>query len=240
MRWAMTVNFITLKWGTKYGPEYVNRLFWAIKGKYNGKYRFVCYTDDATGLDKSIIVKDINELPNFNSVIFTIVKIDLFVHFPYKGPRVLLDLDLLILKDLRPYFDEYQFKEPRLGYCRWQEPDRIFHSYHRGDCYVNSSFVTWKDDQFKYVYDTYMENKEVIDMKFKSFDKFMFYFCELNFHPKKIMYSYNFGAEYPDKVEPEKLYDEFYITIFNTSGINEGKEIHETTGWARDYWESSF
>jgi hypothetical protein len=88
--------------------------------------------------------------------------------------------------------------------------------------------------------DTYMENKEVVDMKFRSFDKFMFYFCELNFHPKKIMYSYNFGAEYPDKVEPEKLYDDFYIAIFNTSGINEGKEIHETTGWARDYWESSF
>ena len=234
----MVVNFITLKWGTKYGPEYVNRLFWSIRATYSDKFRFVCYTDDAEGLDKEIIVRDINELPNFSSNIFTIAKIDLFVYFPYKGPRVLLDLDLLVLKDLKQYFDEYQFSEPRLGYCLWQEPDRIFHSYHRGDCYVNSSFVTWKDDQFKYVYDTYMENKQLVDMKFRSFDKFMFYFCELNFHPRGIMYSYNFGAEYPDMMESEKLYDDYYITIFNTSGINEGKEIHETNDWARHYWES--
>jgi len=232
----MVVKFITLKWGTKYGPEYVNRLYRSIKNTYSGPFEFYCFTDDYTDIDKECKLKSIDLLPSYNSNVFTIAKIDLFARLPFKGPYVLLDLDVLILKDLKSYFDEYRFKEPRLGYCYWSDPNRIYESYHKGDCYVNSSFVTWNSDQFKYVYDTYYQNKKIIDYKFRSFDKFMFYFCDLKYHPKGIMYSYNFGSEYPDDLEKYKLRDQ-YIAIFNTSGTNGGLELHECEGWARSRFD---
>ncbi len=39
-----------MKWGTKYGPEYVDRLYGMVRRHLSGPLRFVCLTDDATGV----------------------------------------------------------------------------------------------------------------------------------------------------------------------------------------------
>ena len=39
-----------MKWGTKYGPEYVNRLYGMVRRHLRGDFRFVCFTDDVTGI----------------------------------------------------------------------------------------------------------------------------------------------------------------------------------------------
>jgi hypothetical protein len=41
---------LCMKWGTKYGPEYVNRLYAMVRRNLTGDFRFVCLTDDASGL----------------------------------------------------------------------------------------------------------------------------------------------------------------------------------------------
>ncbi len=41
---------ICMKWGTKYGPEYVDRLYGMVRRHLTGPLRFVCLTDDATGV----------------------------------------------------------------------------------------------------------------------------------------------------------------------------------------------
>jgi len=231
------VKFITLKWGTKYGPEYVNRLYNSIKKTYSGPFEFYCFTDDSEGLLCSTI--DIATLPNHGSKVFTAAKLDLFNGLPFKGPYVLLDLDILILKDLRPYFDEYQFSEPRFIKCRWQPPERIYESYYRGDCYVNSSFVTWDGDQLSWVRDRLEKIKDVVMYKIPSFDKFLFYTSrkQLTFHPDSIVYAYSFGSVWPD-VEPSVYRPEYFISIFNTSHKS-GVELDEAEGWARDMWVSN-
>ena len=43
----MSVNVITIKWGKRYGPEYVNRLYGSVKRNLSREFRFVCFTDDA-------------------------------------------------------------------------------------------------------------------------------------------------------------------------------------------------
>jgi hypothetical protein len=187
----MLVKFITLKWGNKYGPEYVNRLYNNIKQTYSGEFEFHCFTDSAVKLDQQIITHDISTLPHFDSKVFTIVKIDLFKHMPFEGPYALLDLDCLILKDLKPYFDEYQFNEPRYIYNYWSDEKRALSTHHRGDCFINSSFLTWTGKQFEWLYDMFEKNKNIINLKFQSFDKFVYY-CALNklkFHPDNIVYS---------------------------------------------------
>lgn len=231
-----TVNFICLKWGTKYGPEYVNRLKNSIAQTYSGSFNFYCFTDDPDGVECETI--DIHTLSHFSSKVFTVCKLDLFNELPFQGPCVLLDLDILILKDLKPYFDEYGFREPRFIKCMWQETERIYESYYRGDCYVNSSFVTWRRDQLKWLSEKFDELEDVAHHKIPSFDKFIFYTSRkrINFHPPKLVYAYSFGSEWPDE-EAGVFRPEYSVCIFNTSH-NQGVELHEATGWALDKWLS--
>ena len=39
-----------MKWGKRYPAKFVNRLFKAIRRNVTGELRFVCFTDDVTGL----------------------------------------------------------------------------------------------------------------------------------------------------------------------------------------------
>lgn len=43
-------HILCMKWGTKYGPEYVNRLYAMVRKHLSGEFNFICLTDDATGV----------------------------------------------------------------------------------------------------------------------------------------------------------------------------------------------
>lgn len=45
---------LCMKWGSLYGPDYVNVLYHATKANLTGPFRFVCLTDDATGFAEGI------------------------------------------------------------------------------------------------------------------------------------------------------------------------------------------
>ena len=50
----MTQTVICMKWGTRYGPEYVNRLYSMVRRHTKRPTRLVCYTDDPTRLDAGV------------------------------------------------------------------------------------------------------------------------------------------------------------------------------------------
>ena len=43
-----------MKWGRLYGADYVNVLYNSSRSKITGDFRFVCLTDDATGINKEV------------------------------------------------------------------------------------------------------------------------------------------------------------------------------------------
>jgi hypothetical protein len=45
---------ICMKWGTLYGPEYVNRLYSMVRRNTTGDLHFVCLTDDPTGVGEEV------------------------------------------------------------------------------------------------------------------------------------------------------------------------------------------
>ena len=225
----MIVNFIAYKWGIKYGPEYVNRLFWSLLNTYSSKFLFYCITDDTSGLDARI--QTINLTKNFTKV-YTSQKIQsMDVNFQIKGNKVLLDLDVLIQKDLYPYLKEYDFCEPRFTEALWQDTEHAMKNTHQASCHVNSSFVTWKDDQLDFLYKFYIKYKKIIEQKYNSFDRFLFinFYDVLKYHKDGIVYSYSFDKE------PKKFKEQFLISIFLTSH-GEGIELHDVNDWAKDLW----
>jgi len=50
-----------VKWGKKYGADYVNKLYYGVKRNTTKNFKFYCYTDDPTGLHKEILVVPLKE-----------------------------------------------------------------------------------------------------------------------------------------------------------------------------------
>ncbi len=107
-------NIICMKWGTKFAPDYVNRLACRVRAHMPLPYRFVCFTDDAMGIDQTTYERgtiEIRPLP----------PMDLSASLPERGWRKLtvlgdqlsdlegqalfLDLDLVVFGDLTPFFE---------------------------------------------------------------------------------------------------------------------------------------
>ena len=241
MRWEMLINFITFKWGTKYNSLYVNRVYWAMKALYTGEFLFHCITDDSTRLDKDIIIHDINEIAPTNDVFCTNRFNTFNKDFKIKGNKILFDIDGLIQKDLYPYLSEYNFFEPRFVEPIWQDKKLKYENYHNNTCRVNSSFITWKDDQLHFIYEFYNKHKKLIEMKYgpaNSSDRILFnlFYDILKFHPEGVIYSYSFGASHPYDLEIEKYRTEYYMCTFLTSH-GTGTELHDAKPWAIEMWK---
>jgi hypothetical protein len=102
------VNILTLKWGTRYGPHYVNRLLNGVRRHLTRPFRFLCFTDDSAGLDDGIEPFPLPtlELPDRLKTT-TWLKLALFGDdlAGLEGQSMFLDLDLLITDNIDCFFD---------------------------------------------------------------------------------------------------------------------------------------
>lgn len=108
------VNIICVKWGTKYGPDYVNKLSSMVSRNMTRPYRFVCLTDDTTGLDPQI---ETHPLPAIGIPAFDAhtgwtrlhgwLKVTVFAAplYDLTGQTLFLDVDIVITGPLDPFFD---------------------------------------------------------------------------------------------------------------------------------------
>ncbi len=108
------VNVLCIKWGRKYGPDYVNRLRSMVRRNLSLPHRFVCLTDDADGLDADIEVFDIPAIgiPDFDArapwtKAHGWLKVTSFANplYDLAGTTLFIDLDVVIVDRLDPYFE---------------------------------------------------------------------------------------------------------------------------------------
>ncbi|HSI60397.1 MAG TPA: glycosyltransferase [Ideonella sp.] len=102
------VNVICMKWGTLYGPEYVRALHRGVSRHLRRAHRFVCFTDDATGLGPEIECRPLPVL-NLPSGQRDTRWRKLAVFGPrlddLSGSTLFLDLDLVVVDALDPFFE---------------------------------------------------------------------------------------------------------------------------------------
>ncbi len=103
---TMTRHIITLKWGDRYGPEYVNRLASAVRRNTSNPVNIVCFTDDSEGIDPSVEIYPIPEIDLPPSEMITgWRKLCLFRNdLPIEGLALFLDLDIVITGSLDDFF----------------------------------------------------------------------------------------------------------------------------------------
>jgi len=98
-----------MKWGKLYGPEYVNRLRNGVARNLSYPHRFICFTDDAYGIDPGIEIFPLPslDLPPANQDLrwrkLTLLGKDIF---GLTGTALFLDLDLVIVDRLEEFFDK--------------------------------------------------------------------------------------------------------------------------------------
>lgn len=227
-----TMNFFTLKWGDKYGPEYVNRLYGSLKTHYKKPFTLTCYTDDYSGINEEIETQRIELLRRYDTDrVFTYEKLILM---DYHQTGIWIDLDVLIHDDITDLDLNSDFI---MIWNHWNSESRSYKWYGKGvSCHVNSSFVYWNNPTWLKNFTA--ENWEKIEWTYKSLDKYMFYQHHrkerLSYWPKDLVSNYNregFGLKNK-------------ITIFNTSHIKannlneEGYELHEAKQSVVDLWRS--
>ena len=72
----MEKNVICIKWGTKFGADYVNRLYKMVEKNLSIPHRFVCFTDNAEGLIEGIEVRRSEyELPLNGLLVNTVIDV---------------------------------------------------------------------------------------------------------------------------------------------------------------------
>lgn len=102
------VNVLCMKWGTLYGPAYVNNLARGVRRHLVRPHRFFCFTDDPSGLDPEVEVLPLPELMLPEGSIDTRWrKLALFRRdlFGLHGTALFLDLDLVVVGGLDGFFD---------------------------------------------------------------------------------------------------------------------------------------
>lgn len=102
-----TVTVVCMKWGTMYGPEYVNRLCRGVARHLTFPHRFVCFTDDTSGLDAGVEVRPIPVVHlSSGQQDMRWRKLGLFAAplADIEGPTLFLDLDQVIVGSLDCFF----------------------------------------------------------------------------------------------------------------------------------------
>ena len=116
---------ICIKWGTMYGPEYVNVMYGMVSRNLTGPFRFVCFTDDTTGVRKEVECLPLPELgvdiPPGAPGKWPKQALWAKDLFGLKGIALFLDLDSVIVDSIDPYF-EYGNPEDVITARNWVKP----------------------------------------------------------------------------------------------------------------------
>jgi len=155
------MNVVCLKWGRKYGAEYVTKLQ-SMCRKYVPIHRFICFTDSPVdGVECRELPTD---LPTWWS------KIGLFKPGLLQGNNLYLDLDVVLTSSMQPLLDAFYTEPNKLwtlddfGYSL-VKPRKSIDPHTRkllgGDGTVNSSAMIWRNDCARKIWDDF--KPEIMD-----------------------------------------------------------------------------
>ena len=147
-----------MKWGSRYGPEFVNRLYNSIKRHTKKTTKLYCFTDDIKGINKNIICKPLPKIKLPETISLTPWrKLSVWQHplDKLKGDVLFLDLDLVITGNLDRFFDFNPGK-----YCVIENWTQI------GEDIGNTSCFRFPVGKYDYIFKKFQKNPEEVWKKF--------------------------------------------------------------------------
>ena len=158
---------LCMKWGTKYGAEYVNRLYNMVKRHLTLPFKMVCLTDRTEGIDPNVQCFPIPSLdlpegaPERGWNKLSTFEPDLY---GLKGNALFLDLDVVIVDNIDGFF---QTPGEFLIIHDWKRPWRVT---------GNSSVYRFKLGEFSGILPYFRENFDEIRQKFRNEQEYLSWF----------------------------------------------------------------
>lgn len=206
------ISIYTVKWGTKYSSDHVNKILEQCKQFITSEFDFYCLTEDEEGLSAEVIVLP---FPDGNYYEKWWNKLYLFDRnvVSQTGEKLFLDLDIVIQKNIDCIVNHNPNEGLTFIRTHWHDLEQmkkdtidIPHKYTD----LNSSVLRWNDNL-----DVDKITKFVRDYP----DQMFFYYrgldnlfghqrerlLKINYFPDGWVYSYNYGYMWPNDTE-ERLY----------------------------------
>jgi len=184
------VTLLCMKWGGKYGPEYVNRLYAMVARHLARPFRFVCLTDAADGLRGEVRAAPIPALPPIAQpkergwrklAAFSPELAPLL-----EGSVLYLDLDVVIMGALDPFF-EHPGAFPMIR--DWYHPLRVV---------GNSSVFRFRPAERRALFEHFSQNAHEVVRRIRNEQEYLSEYLmergELSFWPPDWAPSYRVGC----------------------------------------------
>lgn len=247
----MTVNVTTIKWGTKYPPHYVNRLYGGVSRNLARDFRFVCFTDDAEGIRPEV---EIYPLPPVNleatGGFRNGKKQGLFQSGigDFEGPCLYFDLDVIVVGSIDCLFD---YLPGKLCICKeWLAPNQILlHKLKNKPVGGNSSVFRFEANSLQFIIDR-MDEQPDLPRKFQMEQRWFTFVAGdlMNWWPTKWVKSFKHRRPvYPlSFLFPPRLPKDCRVMVFNgplqpadavTGRIARSpRQVCRPAKWAAQHW----
>lgn len=249
---AVDKTVICMKWGRYYSNDYVNILYKSVARNISTPFRFVCLTDNGSGLADGI---DILPLPDMGLSSKRMAnggwqKLCMFMPELYdvKGRVLFLDIDIIITGSLDVFFEG---TSPLLIIREWRQLGHLLSFRKFVGC--NSSVFVFDIGTQTQIYENFMADKEMAFNNFRNEQRFLFANARgLEFWRKGMCLSFKADLMfYPPLsfiLPPKQLPLNAHIVVFHgrplpeeiVQGRNWGRGLRrgkDVVGWAKQAWK---
>ena len=246
------VNIVCMKWGDKYGPEYVNILYGMVNRNITLPFRFICLTEKPEGIRSEVDIKPLPYFeepgPEYLRYCLAWRKIAVFDEkfYDIEGKILFLDLDVVIIDNIDCFFG---FSEKLSIIENWSQKGRLI---------GQASAFCFEKGKYSHLLEKYRQEPELVlkneteqvyitrELGLGNFDYFPDEWCKsFKFHcmPGGFLNSF---------VTPTKIPKNVKIIVFHghpnpdeaISGVWGGhvpwfKKFYKTikpTKWIADFW----
>jgi hypothetical protein len=176
------INVICLKHGELYGPEYVNKLYNMIQRNLTLPHRFICFTENSTGISSEI---EIRQLPLDINLSGWWWKLYLFKkdHFAKDDTILFFDLDMVIVNNINTlitYLPDH--------FVGLEDVGRVFRKFPKK---LGSAVMRWTAGTYSDIWETFILDPTVVK-QLKGDQDWIWYLHKnsIEFYPEKWIQSY--------------------------------------------------
>lgn len=234
-------NYIVcLKWGNKYGPEYVNKLYNMVSRNCTIPFEFVCFTENSEGISKDIQILPLQTKTGvqgwwYKPMFFS-------SELPLKGNILFMDLDVIVFRNIDKLFTYNPGKFCIIKDFPIPGKNRTFSK-------MNSSIFRLQSGQNSFIYDEFI-NDLSITKKFHGDQDWIYHKLqdkEFELWPESWIKSYKWGmlntvrvnayrnlkgeVVYKSDIEP-KIEEETCISVFH----GEPSPHNCIDSWVKNNW----
>lgn len=159
-------TIICIKWGQRYGADYVNRLASMVKRHTRRQTRLVCFTEDARGIDPWVEIAPLPAFPNIPARVQWTGwrKLSLWQYplHDLEGDVLFFDLDVVITGGIDDFFD---FEPGRYAVAEnWSE---------MGQNIGNTTVYRFPAGRMRAIYEDFNRDPETFLAKYRNEQKYI-------------------------------------------------------------------